>query len=549
MAPSLKRPRLTRKAFLSKAEALERIATLHGAVFEDDTPQKRATRRAKAMLHPESFDVDYLPHYFSGPPAAFHSALYDIISTVRLAAVEAPRGHAKSTTITFAYSVRQLAIAAAVKAWNEGRLEDEDRLLFDAVRHELHVEGRSVVEELRYDPFIVVGSCTSDQAVDFTTAIKLELEQNPRIIGDWGELIEDPGKNYADFVTRADCRCIAVGMRDSRRGLKHRQWRPTLWIIDDPDDEKTIGSERIRRKQIKYVTGMVRPAMDPNIGRVFIIANETHVECVVATIYRDQEKPPNEQRFKAWEKFRWQAIGDDESILWPERFTRAFLEELRNEDPEAFETEYQNNPPSVAERPFPVLQYYSREKYEGQKLPKVGVLDPSLGKKQTSDFQALIYLRWSPKDGKVLVHRAYFLRLPPPDLVVRVNESYAEEAPDAFVVEAIGFQLLLEAMLTADGIATGLFPAYETIESQTESKDVRITSLAPMVRNGVILFPDDGSCRQLERQFLAYPDGKKDGPDAVEMGMRRVRRFSRGSAVAHIRHTPRRAAQFGAGGW
>lgn len=548
MPPRKPAPRLTSKGFWTRVKVLERVTALHGAVFPDDTPAKRARRRASAILSPESFDRDYLPHYFAEAPPAFHSELYRIVQTVRLAAVEAPRGHAKTTVITFAFTLKQLATSAAVLAWNEGRLEKEDPLLFAELRRQLVLLGRDPNEELLWDPFIVIGSCTADQAIDITTAIKVELESNPLLLGDWGELVSDPGQNHHDFVTTSGCRCMAIGMRDSRRGVKHRQWRPTLWIIDDPDDQKTIGSESVRKGQLKYVTGMVRPAMDPRRGRVFIIANETHAECVVATIYRDQDRPPNEQRFGAWQKFRWQAIAEDGTILWESRFPRELLEEMRAEDEEAFETEYQNNPPTSREKPFPTLQYYKRADYPN-KIPKVGSFDPALGKKRTSDFQAIIYLRWSPKDGKILVHRADFLRLPPPDLVKRVNEGYTEEAPDAFNIEAIGFQLLLAGMLVADGAASGLFPSYETIESQVESKDVRIRSLAPLVRNGTILFPDDGSCRVLERQFTNYPDGKKDGPDGVEMALRLVRRMSRSSAVSEIRHNPRRSSAFGPGGW
>lgn len=542
------RKRVTEKQFWNRAQALERVAELHGAVFEDDTPQKRAARKAQAILHPEEFDRFYLPHYFTGEPAEFHKELYAIIERDRLAAVEAARGHAKSTVITFAYTTKQVATGAAMRAWNEGRLETEDPLLHAALVAALIAEGRPPFEGLVWDPFIVLGSCTSGQAEDFTTAVKVELEQNSRLIGDWGELVSDPGRNYADFVTKSDIRVLAVGMRDSRRGVKHGPYRPTLWIIDDPDDEKTIGSERIRRKQIKYVTGMVRPAMDPVRGRVFIIANETHPECVVATIYRDQLVPEREQRFSVWAKYQFNARGPDGSILWEARFPARLLDELEQEDPEAFQTEYMNNPASTEDKPFKALQYYSRATYSELDLPKVGGLDPALGKTRTSDYQALVYIRYSPRDRKVLIHRAEFKRLPPPDLVVYVNGTYAEEQPVAFVVEAIGFQLLLVAMMASDGSQTGLFPSYETIESQTDSKDVRIRSLAPLVRT-TLLFPDDGSCRQLEKQFLAYPDGKKDGPDIVEMIMRIIRRIAQGgTGMGEIIHHPRRFGER-KGGW
>lgn len=547
-----RRERLTHRRFLSKAEALDRIATLKGAVFPDDDAEKRAARMARAILHPEAFDQDYLPHYFNEPPAEFHQELYQILEHSLLAAVEAPRGHAKSTVITFAYSLHQLSTGEVILAWNEGRLEKEDPRLYAALRAALLAEGRSPSEQLRYDPFIVIGSCTQPQAEDFTTAIKLELEGNPRIIGDWGELALTPGKNYPDFVTASGIRCMAVGMRVSRRGLKHRQYRPTLWIIDDPDDEKTIGNPKIRRKQIKYLVGMVRPAMQPKWGRVFVIANETHLECLVATIYRDGELPEHEQRFVQWTKRRFVAIDEAGDILWPQRFPREVLEGMRREDEELFETEFQNNPPSGKDKPFKRLVYYSRADFpDTLPLPKVMWLDPSLGETETSDWQALVVIRHAVKQGLILVHRCELWRLPPRDLAQSFNDVYAEEKPDCAGIEGIGFQRLLEVLIAMFGNSSGLFPAVETLNSQKDGKDLRIRSLASLIRDGTIRFPDDGSCRAGEKQLLAYPDGKKDWPDTLEMAVRRLRQgLSQVEQWKGIRHVPGRASLFASGaGW
>lgn len=537
----MKRP-LTSKQLWGRVTALERLAAVKGAKFDADTPEKRADRRARAMLDPSSFDLDYLPHYFPQAPAPFHRELYRIVEEERLAAVEAPRGHAKTTVITFAYSLRQATIAAAVRDWNEGRLAQSDPLLHAALVR------WNAPAQLRFDPFIVIGSCTRDQAADFTASIKVELEGNDRIIGDWGELVSDPGENYQDFTLRNDVRILSAGMRKAIRGVKHRQWRPTLWIIDDPDDAATVGSERVREKQLRYVTRTVRPAIEPVIGRVLVIANETHPECVVAQIYRDQFRPTQEQRFTAWAKFRFQAIDDATGeILWEERFPRSYLLELRQEDPEGFETEYQNNPASGRAKPFTVIHTYSRTEVEGRELPTVLVMDPALGHTRTSDFQAIVVMK---RDGnRLLIWRAWLLRMKVTELRHFFLEVYRAERPDIAGIESVGFQELLITMVNEIGDEDGLFPGVRPIP-QHEAKDLRILSLVALNDAGVLLFPDDGTCRPLEMQFLRYPDGKRDGPDVTQMAVKLIRETSRSVDVRGIRHKTRRSGfAFGVGTW
>lgn len=56
---------------------------------------------------------------------------------------------------------------------------------------------------------------------------------------------------------------------------------------------------------------------------------------------------------------------------------------------------------------------------------------------------------------------------------------------------------------------------------QKENKEVRIKSLSPLVERGVIRFQKDHSDQNLLiEQFLDFPSGAVDGPDAMEMAVR-----------------------------
>lgn len=567
--------RVTTKQFRDRLARAARQAELKGARFPDDTAAKQLRRRAEAVVLPERFDQIYLPHYFRERPAGFHVEMYRAIEASKRVCVIAPRGHAKSTVTTMAYTLHQVVCAPVLKAWVDGTLEASDPEMYGAIREVMREElERRLVEAERdhaqdpglfdadyvevarqlrdageiglyWDPYIQVGAVTEQTAEGLLFDVKFELENNERILSDWGEQVDDPGRNYADFVSKTDVRVRAFGSGTAVRGGRHRQWRPTLVILDDPDDKKTVGTREIRDAQQKWLTATVRYGLEPKVGRVFVVGTKLHGDCLVARIHKPDQ-------FKGWTKIFYRAIQDDGTALWPERWSLDELLEARTEDPDAFEQEMQNNPVSDEERPFPELFYYSRKSYVGR-LPTVMVLDPSLGKTEKSDWQALAVMRYSPRDAKFLIHRCELTRLPPPDLVTHFLRVYREEKPDIAAIETIGFQLLLEAMIVAEGKVTHTLPAIERIEGHSESKTLRIASMAPLARQKVLLFPDDGSCRRGERQFLDQPGGKRDFPDVVEMCIRLLRRLMQlqaGGGLARLIESVRgRAAEFGAGAW
>jgi len=537
--------RLTKAEFWKRIEAQERLAEIKGARFPDDTPAKQLRRRAEAIVLPWCFNKHYLPHYFRCEPAPFHLELYEALEAAKRIVVRAPRGHAKSTVVTFAYVLHQLVAARRLKAWQDGTLA--------AAEPELHTEILAVMDEeirrrrglvladgdlsaadrvaaldaldamgglipLHWDPYVQVVAATVDLAAEFCESIVLELQENPLLLSDWGETWDRAERAIQDFVTATGVRVKAFGMEGSIRGGKHRQWRPTLAIVDDPDSERTVTTRKMRDHQERKLTAAVNYGLEPGSARIFVVGTAVHADCLVCRLTAPR-------RFDRWLKLRYRAITEAGLPLWPARWTLEALAEEEAEDPEAFAMEMMDRPPSQGNHPFQALQYYSRDTYRDQDLPKVLIFDPSLGRTEKSDYQALVELMGPTAEGKVLVDRVELLRIANPgQLVSTVLAIVAEDRPVAKIIEAIGFQALLEHMLVEAASQAGLVDGgWIPLYTQEQSKDLRIRGLAVPVARGDLLFPDDRSCRPLEDQFLDYPDGKRDGVDAVEMGWRFIK--------------------------
>lgn len=524
--------RLTPKQARERVDALARLATIRGARFPDDNAEKRLARMARAIVLPEYFAETYLPHYFRDPPAAFHRRLYRAIEADNRVVVRAPRGHAKSTVITFAYTLHQVVCAAVLRAWERGTLEAENPALYRAIRAELGAHPEAM---LVWDPYIQIVCVTDDLAEAFTADIKLDLENNELLRSDWGELIE-AGQAAGDWVANG-VRVKAFGMNANLRGGKHGAYRPTLAIVDDPDSEESTSTIRQRDGRERKLLAALNYGLEPKKSRVVVIGTPVHADCLVCRL-TDEKRP----QFGRWTKLRFRAIAEDGAILWPERWSREDLLAEEAESPEVFAMEMNDTPPNEGDRPFSQLHTYSRAAFL-DKLPTVLAFDPSMGKTKDSDYQAVIVLRGPTRDGRILIQRIELLRIGDPErLVDTVLRIWAEEAPDRSAIETIGFQALLETMLSSAGRSKGLFPGWERVERQIVSKDLRIRGLAPLINQGVIRFPDDGTCRLLERQAREYPDGKKDGLDAMEMALRLLRTPATAELWSQIRHVRRLSA-------
>ena len=149
-----------------------------------------------------------MSHYFSLEPAKFHQELVGLLDKQgATTAIAAPREHAKSTIVTLGYPLHQICFG------------------------------------LRN--FIIIVSDSEYQASDFVRFIKLELEENQRIQQDFGDLRGHFGQwTESGFVTCNGVKVLARGKGQKIRGLRHRQHRPDLVVMDDIENDQSVRSPR-----------------------------------------------------------------------------------------------------------------------------------------------------------------------------------------------------------------------------------------------------------------------------------------------------------------
>lgn len=481
-----------------------RQAELGGSAFPDDTPDKKAERLRRAAEDPSYFNVTYLPHYFSGPPADWHAAWAKHLDDFAIPNPKAgapgtcilcPRGGSKTTVISFAGLLRQA--------------------VYDRVK------------------FMVVVSNISALSDEVVEGIADELESNPRLRTDFGDLLKSRAKTKfgANVELKNGVRIQGLSMGGSFRGLKHGPFRPQLAVVDDPETTESVRNPTLREQTRQKLTNELRKAMQPG-ACIFVVQNMLHADCLSgrivsdvrqAALAREQGQPLDEFNFRNWTVFVYAIRREDGSSAWPSRFPQLVLDAMEAEDPDGFALEMMNLPVARTGRTFrrELFRFYMPEDLvaAGQ-LWRVMACDPSLGKTDRSDFSAIVVLGTSD-DQRTFCEEADIKRRSPATIVQDLFAHWRLYNPALTIIEGVAFQSLLAESFRELCERYGLYPPLKLYEDNTP-KDLRIKRVESPVNRGAIEFAPHQV--EMVRQLDLYGTSgvNDDGPDALEMAWSEV---------------------------
>lgn len=475
--------KMTKREFRQRADEILRRLSMEVTPFWKDTPERRQERLSRAATDPLFFCRTYLPHYFTQAPAPFHYELIRLLETrgavVRPVAVAAPREFAKSTVCSFGYVLHQVCFGK---------------------RH-----------------FIIIGSDTEDLASDLTGYIYLELLYNERLHQDFGELVR-PNKAVDDFVTRNDVRVKARGRGQRLRGLKHKQWRPDLVILDDLENDVNVRNPEIVEQILDWVTSAVYPAIEAN-GTLMVIGTILRQRSALHRMLTSKEEP-----FCHFERRLYRALQEDGTSLWEARHPAAKLRQQKQlMGSVAFNREKMNEPaPEKGLFQEQWIHYYHPDSLRGKELAVVGFFDPSLESGGSADYKAVVTVGLAPQEMVFYVLDAFIQKTTLEQTLRAIFNRHKERPYLCFGVEDNLFQRLLLKEFDLLGKELGLLLPVKGV-TQHLAKETRVASLAPLLERGKIRFIRGHSDQELlVEQLLYFPSRTlhDDGPDALEGAVR-----------------------------
>ncbi len=483
----------------------------------------------------EAWGRRFFPHYFTLPSSKQHQWLAHTLveaSTHRglKIVIQGPRDSAKSTWMSFLYPLYCVCNAT--------------------------------------EKYIILVADTHEQAVKYLENITAELTGNADLIDAYPQATgEGAIWNKKQVLTRNDIMIETLGTSKRMRGRKNKEHRPSLIIVDDPEDNDAGHSQNKRDKNWEWMQKVVMKAGSA-ITNVLVAGTLVHRDCLVGrlahlptwvkkTFQSLISYPDNMHLWEEWKevlfahditsmnlldpssgselnakdaaKHFYEAHESEmikgAEVLWPEKEPLYDLMLLWAEDKVSFESEKQNRPidPSTIEWGDEYFDYegFWFEEWLPRSEYTVSVLglDPSKGRdSRKSDYSAYILLK-RDKHGWLWVQADMKRR--PTEMIVDDGLAIVREHPgiDALICESTMFQHLFEEIFFSHGQAQNTDVPFIGRDTNIP-KIVRIRTIGPYLRRHKVRFHRDPMTQLLVEQLRDFPNGTHDdGPDALEMAL------------------------------
>lgn len=258
------------------------------------------------------------------PTPECHREWWDLCcSEYKRVAIAAPRGHAKSTAITKAYTLASV--------------------LF------------------RQNDYVIIISDTYQQSVRFLDLIKRELASNDDLRALFGikEFLTDREDEVEVRMEDGyEFKITSMGSEQKIRGTLWKDKRPNLIIGDDLENDEIVMNPDRREKFRDWFFNALLPAMSER-GKVRLVGTILHMDSLLERLMpQDIDKNSIHEPLKVstanlkngWMSVRYRAHDEKfNNILWPIKWTRERLNEIQQMfisqgNPEGYFQEYLNRP-------------------------------------------------------------------------------------------------------------------------------------------------------------------------------------------------------------
>ena len=494
---------------------------------------RRIRRDVKMKIERDLLDwtTHFLGEYCTKPPSKMHVWLCDRLGRMNRERgvklnVLAPRGAAKSTIGTFAYPLREA------------------------------LEQR--------EPYIWIISDTMSQAYAHLENIKAELIDNRKLRECYPDGTgKGPIWRGGAIVLRNGVMIEAFGTGQKLRGRRRKQHRPSLIVCDDLQNDQHIVSAPAREKTRSWFHGTLLKAGHLKTN-VLNLATALHNEAIAMelfarpgwesvkfqaigrwpknmtlweeweTIYTNLDDMSSNAKAEAFYRENHDAMNEECDVLWPEHEDIYALMKMRVESGRtAFEREKQNSPvsPDYCEWPetyFDETIWFDEMPHRDAMRHCVMALDPSKGRDSSrGDYSAFVVV--SVDENGVYYVDADLSRRNVSEIVAQGVELYERERPDEFVIETNQFQDLLCRDFHEEFVRRQIHDYQLTPLDNRTNKLVRIRRLGAYLSTRRLRFRNRcPSVKLLVEQMKMFPVGDHDdGPDALEMALRRIAEITR----------------------
>jgi predicted phage terminase large subunit-like protein len=428
----------------------------------------------------------------------FHKEWWDLCcSDEKFVAIAAPRSHAKSTAITFSYTL------AAI--------------LF------------------RQHDFVIICSGTTSTSVLFLQDIKNEIIDNKELQELFGVPRDADGRVVfvkdteddliLEFEDGHKCRLMAKGAEQKLRGLKWGSKRPDLIIGDDLEDDEQVLNKDRREKFRKWFMGALIPARAMH-GKVIIVGTILHLDSLLERLMPtetstntviDGLKMYSARKIGMWHSVKYKAHDSSfKDILWKERYDKGWFEEkyqeyLRQGMPEIYAQEFLNKPLDESNLFFKRSDFQPMGEDDKKKDMNYYIAcDFAISEKDRADYTVMI-VGGMDSDGMLHIKNVLRERMDGLTIVETMMALQRLYEPICFGIEDMQISKAIGPFLNRAMLESNTFLNIVPLKPHKTDKTTRARSIQARMRAGAVKFDKQAEWYStLEAELMRFPRDRHD---------------------------------------
>lgn len=352
---------------------------------------------------------------------------------------------------------------------------------------------------------VIVGS-SYRRACDRLAAVKRELEMNEFLIRLFGPLKAEGTWQEGKIVLASGVCIQALGRDQSMLGIKHLDWRPDAALVDDVEDPDEVRTDIEREATWDWFLKTFLPSLDhPLYSWVRVLGTRRGAGSLPERLEKDGwpvAKFPIEHQDDA----------GDRVATWPAKFPLPVIDEMRatyRGDMDTWMQEYMCEATSTQARTF--------RREQMRVVPRTrtweavyAMYDPArtVGARSATTGKAV----WSWVQNRLVVWDAAAELWLPDRLIADIFLTAEEYGPIWIGVEEDGLNEWIRQPLRHEQYRRGQPLPIRPLRAPRGKLDF-IRSLQPYFEAGEVEFAKP--LGDLETQFLSFPFGKIDAPNAL----------------------------------
>lgn len=368
--------------------------------------------------------------------------------------------------------------------------------------------------------YINVDSYDKENAERILFDIVIELQSNPRLKTDFGELFnlkrentEATQKRINNFITNNGVRVEAHSTQESVRGRIHGHQRPDFLLLDDFETNKTKDSEamtlQIKKHISEFASGLDSTAKILYLGN-YITEHGNIAELRKRAEYDDRlmfrQVDVIENGKPTWPS---KYVMFDKELLDTENIGKVSLEDKKKQlGSQVFNAEMMNQPIDEDSQEFFKKHMKPITMSEVNKMVtrKFVTIDTAMSKGSKSDSTGITknYVneqnRWHIKSQKYRINSKQLI-----DLIFQFHEDGFEKIG----IETTAYTEGIEPFFQEECRKRNKYPYVVQLKHGGVMKETRIRGLIPRYEAGDI-YHIEGFCDDVENEALRFPNSEHD---------------------------------------